>query len=440
LASPVQVVTTGATDPDPLGKLGALVGSTQRGVQGGSGLPFAGGWFAALGYELGRRLEPAAAWRGDRRDPAWPWAAVAWRCPWALVHDGAEGAWWIVGSDLKHAAPPLDELLHERPKPAGFAAGELVSEPGREAYQRAVARGVEYVHAGDVFQVNLAHRMVAPFGGSARGLWARMLDAAGPWYGAYLELRREGGVHAALGVSPELFLSFDPRTRGIVTRPIKGTLGARGRGAPGAGDAAAALRASPKDQAELNMIVDLMRNDLGRVSAFGSVRVREARAIERHGGESGVWHGVATVEGTLRPGLSLTDLLRAAFPPGSVTGAPKVRAMQIIEELEPAPRGLYTGAVGFVGDDGGAAFNVAIRTGVVHGQAADPARLDEVTGGRLTYGVGAGIVADSVPEREWEETIVKAGVLHRALRGSRHDAPSAQVRARAGSTIHHATP
>jgi anthranilate/para-aminobenzoate synthase component I len=153
-----------------------------------------------------------------------------------------------------------------------------------------------------------------------------------------------------------------------------------------------------------------MRNDLGRVCEFGSVRVDEPRVIERHGGrgEGGVWQGVATVSGTVRAGLDLADVLRATFPPGSVTGAPKIRAMQIIDELEPVPRGPYCGAIGFISDCGRAAFNVAIRTAVLHSRAPGAGPDGPWT---LDYSVGAGIVADSRPDLEWRETLAKAGAL-----------------------------
>jgi anthranilate/para-aminobenzoate synthase component I len=180
--------------------------------------------------------------------------------------------------------------------------------------------------------------------------------------------------------------------RRVVTRPIKGT---RPRGV---GMREELLR-SEKDQAELNMIVDLERNDLGRVCEVGSVRVTQTRAIEEH---PTVYHGVATVEGRLREDVGLVELLRATFPGGSVTGAPKIRAMEIIEELEPVRRGPYCGAIGWIGAGGAMEFNVAIRTMVVKG-------------GTVYMPVGGGIVADSVPEREYEETIVKARAMFDAV-------------------------
>ena len=207
------------------------------------------------------------------------------------------------------------------------------------------------------------------------------------------------GDFALVCNSPELFLRVTPQpdgTRRVVTRPIKGT---RPNG-PGLTDAMAAeLLASEKDAAELNMIVDLERNDLGRVCLPGTVRVTRSRAVEAH---PTVVHGVATVEGTLRPGVTLPDLLAATFPGGSITGAPKVRAMQVIDELEPTRRGPYCGAIGWVGTDGALELNVAIRTIVCkHGLAH--------------LGVGGGIVADSDPDAEYAETWTKAAAMLDAL-------------------------
>jgi para-aminobenzoate synthetase component 1 len=292
---------------------------------------------------------------------------------------------------------------------------------GQARYEDAVARGIEYIHAGDVYQVNLAHRLAGLFSGSAREAFAALVESARPWHGAYMEsaedrvLSAESGKWAIMAASPELFLKVEGRR--VVTRPMKGTW-------PGSRDPAE-LRESGKDRAELNMIIDLMRNDLGRVCRFGTVKVEEARAIERHGdskaqreraqnaspeGNRGVWQGVGTVVGELREGVDLVDLLAAAFPAGSVTGAPKIRAMQIIDELEVSERGPYCGSIGWIGDDGRVCLNVAIRTALVREPVwkGEPDRIED---GEISYSVGAGIVAESVPRREWEETMQKAGVM-----------------------------
>jgi para-aminobenzoate synthetase component 1 len=280
----------------------------------------------------------------------------------------------------------------------------LRSESGRGAYIAAVERALAYIRAGDIYQANVAHRLVGRFSGSGAELFGRLSAAASPRHGMYFESAplAEGARMGLVSLSPELFLSFDAGTRRLVTRPMKGTR-------PGSGDPAE-LRDAEKDRAELAMIVDLMRNDLGRVCEFGSVRVERAREIERHAsGAGGVLQATATVSGVVREGLGAAEILRATFPPGSVTGTPKIRAMQVIEELEPFARGPYCGCLGKFEDDGSFELAVAIRTAVIRG------RVDEGTGAfvdaELSYCVGAGIVADSDPEAEWEETLAKAGVV-----------------------------
>ncbi|HCT45306.1 MAG TPA: hypothetical protein DF699_08845, partial [Phycisphaerales bacterium] len=188
------------------------------------------------------------------------------------------------------------------------------------------------------------------------------------------------------------------------TEPMKGTRSIDGD--------AAELEQSPKDRAELNMITDLMRNDLGRVCRLGSVRVSQARKIEPHA--SGVIQASSVIEGLLREGIGIGALIRAIFPPGSVTGAPKVRAMQIIDELEQRPRRSYCGSMMHIDERGNIEASVCIRTAHIWGEAgaSGPARI---TNGQFVYPVGAGIVADSDPESEWQETLVKAGVLRTAL-------------------------
>ena len=266
----------------------------------------------------------------------------------------------------------------------------LRSNVSQIAYEAAVARAVEYIRAGDVFQVNLSQRFSAGLREQPRAIYERLRERFPAKYGAYLSY----GDFALLCNSPELFLEVNRRDgkRRVITRPIKGTR-------PRRPDMEQELRLSPKDQAELNMIVDLERNDLGRVCEVGSVRVTEPRAIEAH---PTVYHGVATIEGALRDDVSFVDLLRATFPGGSVTGAPKIRAMEIIEELEPTRRGPYCGAIGYLAANGDIQFNVAIRTMIVKD-------------GQVHIPVGGGIVADSTPRGEYDETLVKARAMFAAL-------------------------
>jgi para-aminobenzoate synthetase component 1 len=268
----------------------------------------------------------------------------------------------------------------------------VTSNFDRRGYLRAVRRAIDYVHAGDCFQVNLAQRLLCPARLPPLELYRRLRQRNPAPFAGYLDL----GDFVIASASPERFVrTLDGR---VQTRPIKGT---RPRGATPEEDQmrAAELLASAKDRAENVMIVDLMRNDLGRVCRFGSVRVEALCRLESY---RTVHHLVSEVRGTLRPGLGPVDLLRAAFPGGSVTGAPKVRAMEIIAELEPVARGPYCGSLGYVGFDGAMDTSILIRT---------------FTAGKgwVQFPVGGGIVADSDPESEYAETLHKAEGLLRAL-------------------------
>lgn len=358
---------------------------------GGDGL-----WVGYLSYDLGRWVErlPATA-RADRN---WPVVELGY-CPGWLAHDTLTGQWNAHGP-WAQAPPVLGEV---RPEGGSVHCGMLESVFSQREYERAVGRCLEYIGAGDVFQVNLSQRFSAAMEGafpcSMRGLYARLAREAAAWYGAYLEWPEEaaGNWRTVASASPELFLQVE--SGGVVTtRPIKGTRPASA--------AVRELRESAKDRAELNMIVDLMRNDLGRVCAYGSVKVREDRVIESH---PTVHHGVATVQGRLHESKDIVDLLRACFPGGSVTGAPKVRAMQIIEELEPVRRGPYCGAIGYL-TQREACLSMTIRTMLLEGGAEGHGRLD--------FSVGGGIVADSQPAAEYQETLDKAQTILRALEAS----------------------
>lgn len=270
---------------------------------------------------------------------------------------------------------------------------QLAREPSvqstftRTAYEAAVERVLDYIRRGDVYQVNLSQRFSASLTAPPYEVYLRLLEQSPAPYAAFLDFVD----FALISNSPELLFRVTP-DRQIVTRPIKGT---RPRG-PGM---ERELLESKKDQAELAMIVDLERNDLGRICEVGSVRVVEPRVIEAH---PTVYHGVATIEGQLRDDVGFVDILRAMFPCGSVTGAPKIRAMQIIDELEPVRRGPYCGAIGYIAADGTMEFNVAIRTMIVKD-------------GVVHIPVGGGIVADSNPADEYEETLVKARAMFAAL-------------------------
>lgn len=306
----------------------------------------------------------------------------------ALIFRHADGAWFELGSFLPRLAVE---------GPAGPVGRiEFQPEMGRAQYCAIVRRAQEYIAAGDIYQVNLAHRFSARWAGDPFGFHEALREVSPAPCGAYLALADRTVVSA----SPETFLAMSGRA--VRTRPIKGT---RPRHADATADEKSAydLLTSPKEVAELVMITDLERNDLGQVCDYGSVAVRELLKLERF---AQVFHLVSTVEGRLRPGVDHAAALRACFPGGSITGAPKRRAREIIAELEPVPRGLYTGALGWLGFNGESHFSIAIRTAVFEA-------------GRAHFHVGAGIVADSQPEQEWQETLDKAAGLLRAAGGGR---------------------
>ncbi|MEX0887058.1 MAG: anthranilate synthase component I family protein [Phycisphaeraceae bacterium] len=371
--------------------------------QGGADAPL---WLGYFGYDIARFIEPVATSASRARaDRDWPIVQLE-RCPGWLVYDGLEQRWWACGAWADGGGYPALDRLSARL--GDFEAGEPTSVMTRGAYEAMVGKAKGYIAAGDVFQVNLGQRMTADFAGDRRRLYEALATASPAWYGAYLELT-PGGLDApgrvVCSTSPELFLDVDAAGR-VVTRPMKGT-------SPASADPAA-LERSEKDAAELHMIVDLLRNDLGRVCRYGSVRVEQPRTIESH---PTVHQGVATVTGELHASKSVVDLLRATLPGGSITGAPKVRAMQIIDELEPVRRGLWCGAIGWLRGGGGvgpgpgaggACLNIAIRTLLVE--------TDATGHGRVDFSVGGGIVADSQPAAEYQESLDKAQAMLQALR------------------------
>ena len=290
------------------------------------------------------------------------------------------------------AVPSLQPPAGEPPQASvAQRSGRVRSTFSRAGYLAAVRRALDYISAGDVFQINLSQRFTVAQTATPLQIYQRLTAHAPAAFGALLDF----GDFALICNSPELFFRVIPLGDGrrkIITRPIKGTR-------PRMAGMAEQLRDSPKDQAELNMIIDLERNDLGRLCEIGSVKVAEPRTIETH---PTVYHGVATIEGMLRPDVGFVEILRAMLPGGSITGAPKIRAMQIIDELEPVRRGPYCGAIGYLAADGSMEFNIAIRTMIVKE-------------GRVHIPVGGGIVADSDPAAEYEETLVKARAMFAAL-------------------------
>lgn len=377
--------------------------------------PFQGGLAGLWGYELAGQLERLPRARYD--EFALPDLAVG-LYSWVVAFDHCrERAWLVVcpWPNREYAAQTLAQvrmLLARAPESVPMQPLHGATVPGTrlapqyplpgwpnvtssfspEGFRTAIGRAIEYVHAGDCFQVNLAQRLLAPAVDTPLDLYQRLRTRNPAPLAGFLHAQR----YALLSASPERFVQVQAGQ--VLTRPIKGT---RPRGATPEADAALAaeLCSSPKDRAENVMIVDLLRNDLGRVCAFGTVRVPRVCELEsyRH-----VHHLVSEVSGRLRPGLSALDLLRASFPGGSVTGAPKVRAMEIIAELEPTVRGPYCGCLGYIGFDGSADFSILIRT------------ITQAHGW-LQFPVGGGLVADSQPASEYAETLTKARGLLGAL-------------------------
>jgi para-aminobenzoate synthetase/4-amino-4-deoxychorismate lyase len=353
--------------------------------------PVGGGWFGFLGYSLGATLEPVPP--APPRPAPLPRFALAFYDH--LLRCDAAGRWWFeaLWSDVRDAA------LRERLEllTARVAAGVRERRvrvgtfapvaPGAAGHVAAVAECRERIASGEIFQANICLRLEARWSGEPADLFARAARTLEPRHGAFVS----GPWGAVCSVSPELFLRR--RGRRVITEPIKGT-------APRL-DGPDSLAASVKDRAENVMIVDLMRNDLGRVCEYGSISVSE---LAEPRPAPGVWHLVSTVAGTLRPEVGDADLLRATFPPGSVTGAPKIQTMRVIAELEATAREAYTGAIGYASPLAGLELNVAIRT-------------LETSGDRVWLGAGGGIVADSDPEAELEECLVKAGPVVEAAGG-----------------------
>ncbi|MEW6131795.1 MAG: aminodeoxychorismate synthase component I [Pseudomonadota bacterium] len=362
--------------------------------QAQSSLPFRGGWLLALGYELGGLLEPAAGMAEDEENFPLAWAC---RIPAAILIDHAAGQTWLMAEADHHALlKSMQADLRAVPdaKEAGLPDMRLEEEPAGR-FLDGVSRIKSYIREGDVFQVNLSRGWRAEFAApvASSQLFCRLGRSNPAPFSAVADMSGWSIVSS----SPERLVRLERGGR-ILTRPIAGT---HPRGATHAEDVAlkARLAAHPKERAEHIMLVDLERNDLGRVCEPGSVRVEALMELASY---AHVHHLESSVVGQIRAGISLLELLRAVFPGGTITGCPKVRTMQIIRELENAPRQAYTGSLGYVNRDGTLDLNILIRSFLLKGQVA-------------WFRTGAGIVADSEPERELAETRAKAKGLLKAL-------------------------
>ncbi len=340
-----------------------------------------GGWFGYLSYDL---ADPSGR-TGSLPASAWGWADHVLR--WS-----ASGTCFL--ESLDGGGPPvsaMESLLASPAPPESWTAGPL-RRPLPSDHRDAVKACVHAIEAGELFQANVCSRFTGTFAGSPAALFAAGVSSLAPRRAAFLA----GSWGSVVSFSPELFLARHGRS--VRSTPIKGTLPRRG---PSDDGNAALLRRSAKDVAENVMITDLVRNDLGRVCEVGTVAVPSLLRVRP---APGVWHLDSTVTGVLRPAVSDADLLAATFPPGSVTGAPKIRALDLIASLEGCGRGVYTGAIGLASPVAGLELNVAIRT-------------FEISGDAIALGVGGGITADSDPEAEWQECLHKAAPLERLLAG-----------------------
>ena len=400
--NPDLTVILGPDDAeDGFDQLTSALGAIDASFVGGP--PFQGGLVGLAAYELGARTEPVVLAR-----TTWPDLACARYCA-VLAFDHQEREVLAIGRGASQVAAAgrakeaLSWLGQPRRAPwRGSLGGDMAADDGA-AYEADVAEVVARIAAGEIFQANIARRWRGRLtaGAEPYDLLARLAAHSPAPFAAYLRL----DDRALVSNSPERFVRVTPAGGGfhVETRPIKGTA-PRGRGPVEDASLAAALGASAKDRAENVMIVDLMRNDLARVSVAGQVKTPGLFAIETF---ANVHHLVSTVTGLLKPGLTAVDLLRAAFPPGSVTGAPKIQAMKVIAGLEP-PRGPYCGTMFWAGFDGGFDSNVLIRTAVLD---------QDGEGWRLEARAGAGIVADSDPASERRETEAKIAAILGALGG-----------------------
>jgi anthranilate/para-aminobenzoate synthase component I len=380
---------------DPVETSHAWLPKAHERSRGWAGFAAAPRWIGVVPYEATRAIERASYSRAtDPRDTPHLITPIWNRYDAVVRIDRASGRVSIEADDHP-AADRLIERLHAKPTPAHFdLAPALHDEPTRVHVDR-IRMALKKIAAGDIYQVNLARELRFRWSGSALEAFVLLHRASPAPYGFFLDL---GDVLVA-GSSPELALEI--RGEHLRTGPIKGT---RPRGVDAEGDRLLAIEldADLKERAELTMAIDLHRNDLGRVAKVGSVRMLG----EPHVVRGSVWSRVAEVRAVRAPNVSDEEIVRAMIPCGSVTGAPKVRAMEVIAELETFRRGLYTGVIGYVGRDGGVVLAMAIRT------------LEMTRDGRARYGVGGGIVSDSDPDREVHETNWKAAQLARLMSSS----------------------
>lgn len=303
------------------------------------------------------------------------------------------------GPEARHRSDRLYRaLMDPHHLQHGYLAAPLVPGISRSTHLERIEHALELIRDGEIYQVNLTYPLEGRFVGEPEAAFLRLAASPPPPFAAFL---RVGSGQALVSASPECFFDFDAQSRRIRTYPIKGTRAANASEPARDREIIEDLLKDEKERAEHHMIVDLLRNDVGRIAEFGSVAVPHLCYAESF---PGIHHLTSQIESRVLSGLSLEDILAALFPGGSITGAPKLRSMEVIDLLEAAPRGVYTGTIGYICPDGSMRTSIAIRTA-------------QIVDGSVRFGVGGGIVADSVPEREWDETVLKAQALSKALVG-----------------------
>ncbi len=404
-AEPKEVFEFRAGQDNPFEKLQQVLDRYKIDDGFGYDLPkgiFCGGWVGYFSYELGRYIEKLPQTAID--DLKMPLIRLCF-CDRLIAYDHIENVFWLFALQLPDDTETpneklfiLERLLGESqnvavrcPKPAdldNIDFSQIRCNIDKDYYLRTIEKIRRYIYDGEVYQVNFSQRFECDYEARPIALfhWQNHYNPSG--YAAYIDA---GDFHI-VSASPEMFITIADGV--ISTKPIKGTRPRIGKASVDARNFNELLN-SAKEQAELNMIVDLERNDLARICAAGTRKVIQPRTIESY---PTVFHAVATVAGRLRNGISFCDILKAVFPGGSITGAPKIRSMEIIDETEPTDRGVYTGSIGFIGIDGSVCLNIVIRTIIIKANMAFAQ-------------TGGGIVADSDPQAEWEETITKARAL-----------------------------
>ena len=405
MAKPKEVFEFRAGRKDPFPKLHKALSKYKLNPDPRPNLPngiFCGGWVGYFSYELGRHIEKLPQTTLD--DLQMPLIHLCFYDR-VIAYDHIENDFWLIVLQLpddvetpSEKLSALERLLDEsrnvavkRPEPAdldNIDFSQVRCNMDKDYYLRTIEKIRRYIYDGDVYQVNFSQRFECDYKAQPIELfhWQNHYNPSG--YAAYIDA---GDFHI-VSASPEMFITIADGV--ISTKPIKGTRPRINKTSVDTRNFNELLN-SEKEQAELNMIIDLERNDLARVCVPGTRKVIQHRTIETY---PTIFHAVATVAGRLRDGISFCDILKAVFPGGSITGAPKIRSMEIINETEPTDRGVYTGSIGFIGLDGSVCLNIAIRTIIIKD-------------GKAFAQTGGGIVADSDPQAEWDETITKARAL-----------------------------